>query len=312
MKPGFLVLDKPAGRSSHDLVGILRSVTGVKRVGHTGTLDPFATGVLPLAMGPATRFIQFLDEGEKVYEATLRFGQDTDTLDLEGQVVREAGPPRLELLDEVLQRFTGPLMQRPPAYSAVKVDGKALYKYARKGEHKQAAARPIQVHELSSLGADAHELRFRCRVSRGTYVRVLAQEIAQGLGSAGHLVQLRRTSSGPFCIEQALSMSELAQAACENPDWQKAFARQRDERLPRAPREEVCQRLQRRLVSLFEATSHIQTVQTDQPTRVLQGRMPDPGLPVGARFRVVHKGRLLAVAVQQEGRGKALRVLASA
>ncbi len=312
MLPGFLVLDKPAGRTSHDLVGIVRSITGIKRVGHTGTLDPFATGVLPLALGAATRFIQFLDEGEKVYEATLRFGQDTDTLDLEGQVVREAGPPRLELLEQVLASFTGSLMQRPPAYSAVKIDGKPLYAYARKGEVVVAEPRPVQVQGIEVLASDPRQLRFRCRVSRGTYVRVLAQEIAEALGSAGHLVQLRRLRSGPFSIEAALSMDQLAVLACGQPDWQLAFARERDRRPERVPQEQVRAGLEAHLVSLGRATAHYPTVGTERPELVLHGRMPTVDLPEGTRFRVLDGQRLLAIAEVREGRSKALRVLASA
>jgi tRNA pseudouridine55 synthase len=312
MRPGFLVLDKPAGRTSHDLVGILRSVTGVKRVGHTGTLDPFATGVLPLALGPATRFIQFLDEGEKVYEATLRFGADTDTLDLEGEVVREAGPPDLSLLERVVADRIGSQLQRPPAYSAVKVDGKALYKYAREGQARLAEPRPIHVHELRVVSADSREMSFMCRVSRGTYIRVLAEEIARALGSAGHLVQLRRTRSGPFSIEDALSMDELAQAACGRADWTLAFARERDRRLPRRARDEVQASLEPCLVSLYEATAHLPSVEVQEPGPVLHGRMPECELDEGARFRVLHGRQLLAVAERRDGRSRALRVLASA
>ena len=134
----FLVMDKEPGMTSHDVVAIVRAVTGIKTGGHTGTLDPFATGVLPLALGPATRFIQYLDESLKVYDATIRLGSATPTGDPEGEVVREGGAPDWGRVEKVLQGVVGVRMQTPPAYSAVKVDGKPLYRYARAGIEKKA------------------------------------------------------------------------------------------------------------------------------------------------------------------------------
>ena len=220
----FLVIDKPPGITSHDVVAAVRAVTGVKKVGHTGTLDPFATGVLPLALGAATRLIQFLDESIKVYDATIRLGSATDTGDPTGEVVRTAPVPEVSDDDiaQVLQGFLGERMQVPPAYSAVKVRGKPMYAYARKGEAVEAPARPITIHDLELLSHDGDEFRILITCSRGTYARVLADEIAVALGTAGHLVALNRPRSGPFHLEDALSMPQLAQLVAAEPghEWQ--------------------------------------------------------------------------------------------
>ncbi len=199
---GFLVVDKPAGVTSHDVVAAIRACTGIKKVGHTGTLDPFATGVLPLALGRSTRLIQYLDESIKVYDALVRFGSATDTGDPTGEAVREAPLPDHDRqgVEAVLATFLGERMQEPPAYSAVKVAGKPMYHYARKGQAVKAPARPIFLHALELLEYDRERLRVRITCSRGTYARVLADEIATALGSAGHLEALCRDRSGPFYL----------------------------------------------------------------------------------------------------------------
>ena len=211
MNPAFLVVDKPEGITSHDVVAAVRAVTGIKKVGHTGTLDPFATGVLPLALGHATRLIQYLDESVKVYDMTIGLGQQTDTGDPTGTVTDTAPVPELEeaAVRKTLEGFLGDQMQTPPAYSAVKKDGKPLYHYARKGEAVEVAARPITIRALDLLGMEPGVLRVRLTCSRGTYARVLANDIAAALGTVGHLLALSRSQSGPFTLGAAISMASL-------------------------------------------------------------------------------------------------------
>ena len=303
---GFLVVDKPPGLTSHDIVGIVRATTGIKKVGHTGTLDPFATGVLPLAVGKATRFIQYLDESLKVYDATISFTGATDTGDLEGEITREGGPPDWERVPEVLSSMVGDRMQTPPAYSAVKVDGKPLYKYARAGVEKKAAARPITVHALTELERGEDFLRVEIRCSRGTYARVLADEIAQALGTAGHLSALRRTRSGGFSLEGATSLSDWAQVVSGQEDWRAAF-RNWEDKLPWRARDEVREALSARLLSLRSVLAHLPTVQGNE--RILMGGKPPPppsGVAEGERYAAVLGEQLLAVV---EAQGKAGRVL---
>lgn len=308
---GYLVVDKPAGLTSHDIVGIVRAVTGVKKVGHTGTLDPFATGVLPLALGKATRFIQYLDEGLKVYDATIDFSRSTDTGDIEGDTLAEGGPPVWSLVPEVLEQLTGPQMQTPPAYSAVKVDGKPLYKYARAGVEKKAKARPITVYGLEELGRTESTLTVRIRCSRGTYARVLAQDIARGLGTHGHLGALRRAASGPFVLEGALTFPELAEVVTGTPDWRRGFRGRKhaapEELVPWRARPEVVKALSPRVIPLRKALEHLPSVAGDP--KILQGGKgppPPDGLDVGARYAVHDGPRLLAVSESCGAWGKVL------
>jgi tRNA pseudouridine55 synthase len=252
VRPAFLVVDKPAGITSHDVVAAVRAVTGIAKVGHTGTLDPFATGVLPLALGPATKLIQFVDESVKVYDAVIAFGAQTDTGDPSGKVVREAPKPRVGLDEvvEVVRGFVGERMQKPPAYSAVKKGGKPLYYYARKGEPVDVPARPITIHDVDVRHYDQESLRVVIRCSRGTYARVLADEVAAALGSAGHLAALERPRSGPFYLEDAIDMARLAVfvAAESGHTWEEVLLRRsrKAERVPWKRREEVLEALTRR------------------------------------------------------------------
>ncbi|MCP4919163.1 MAG: tRNA pseudouridine(55) synthase TruB [Proteobacteria bacterium] len=306
---GFLVLDKPAGLTSHDCVGLVRAALRIKKVGHTGTLDPFATGVLPLAIGHATRFIQFLDEGEKVYEATLALGTQTDTGDLEGEAIQTADVPDLALGDvqAALASLVGEQMQAPPAYSAVKVDGKRMYEYARAGIEKQAAARPITVHELEVLSVGP-EVRFRVRSSKGTYVRVLGEDIARLLGTVGHLNQLRRLRSGPF--EGGVPLSDFAQALTGQSDWQRAFRGRRDERLTWGPREPAQELARAHLVTLPQAfgalPSHACT--EDEARRLANGHAPPAPVEAGV-FTALADGELQAICEATAGRSRILRGL---
>lgn len=318
MRPGFLVIDKAPGLTSHDIVAMVRAVLGIKKVGHTGTLDPFATGVLPLALGPATRFIQYLDESVKVYDATIQFGTATDTGDLTGTVVEERPVPVLEdgHIASVLETFQGVRMQTPPAYSAVKVKGKPLYAYAREGKAVTAKARPIRIDSITQLERGEDWLRVLIRCGRGTYARVLADEIAVALGTAGHLRALRRRQSGPFGLEAALPLEALSEIVAGRADWQATLRRKKgQERVPWAPRDQVRDALAARLVTPFSALEHLPVCEVPEPlrARVLNGGgvpAPPQGLAEGERYRVVAGSQLLAVAERTSEGGKALRVLA--
>ena len=211
---GVLVVDKPAGPTSHDMVDRVRRALSQKRVGHTGTLDPFATGVLPLCLGQATRLARFLGGGVKVYEATVRLGFSTTTDDLTGKPLSEPKAVRLErsAVAAAVARLVGSFDQVPPAFSARHVGGRRLYELARRGEVAPRTATPVTVHgvELRRLDGDSLDLEVRC--SAGTYVRALARDLGDDLGVGGHLSALRRTASGPFGLDQAVPGDDLAAA----------------------------------------------------------------------------------------------------
>lgn len=212
---GLLLVDKPAGVSSHDVVNAARRAVGERRIGHAGTLDPFATGLLVLLVGRATRLLPHIPDEPKVYDARIAFGAETDTEDLLGQVVREALPPSRAALLAALPQFVGELEQVPPAFSAKRVGGKRAYDLARAG--KDVALKPVRitVHRWELLSADedadgrvvSAELRITC--GGGTYVRSLARDLARALGSAAHLSALRRVSTGPFHVADAVSLQDL-------------------------------------------------------------------------------------------------------
>jgi len=212
---GFVVIDKPAGITSHDVVSRVRRILGTRKVGHTGTLDPFATGVLPIAVNDGTKAIPFLDEGLKCYEALMQLGVVTDTLDMTGAVIREADWSAVtrQELEAVLKRFTGHLTQIPPMYSAIKQDGQPLYKLARQGQTVERKSREIDIHSLELLSFAPPLVSFRVVCSRGTYVRTLADDMGEHLGCGAALKELRRTASGPFVIAAAVSLEGLEEAA---------------------------------------------------------------------------------------------------
>jgi tRNA pseudouridine55 synthase len=212
---GLLLADKPAGVSSHDVVGAARRALGERRIGHAGTLDPFATGLLVLLVGRATRLLPHLNGEPKVYEATISFGRETDTEDLDGTVTREAPLPTRAALLAALPALTGSISQVPPAYSAKRVDGERAYAAARKG--KELVLKPVQitVHrwEVLDLALDdagnVQTAKVRITCGGGTYVRSLARDLARNVGSAAHLVALRRLKSGPFDVAQAQTLEDL-------------------------------------------------------------------------------------------------------
>jgi len=211
---GFLVINKDAGVSSHAVVGRVRRLTGQKKAGHTGTLDPFATGVLPLALGEATKIIQFLDESVKEYRAVMRLGESTDTQDYTGTTLlkRDYSNVTATLLDHVASSFIGPIMQIPPMYSAIKQNGIPLYKMARKGEEVEREARSIHIHSLEIEDVSFPDVALKVNCSRGTYVRTLAHDIGETLGCGAHLVLLSRIRSGPFTMESAVTIDSLEES----------------------------------------------------------------------------------------------------
>lgn len=314
---GFLVIDKPAGVTSHDVVAAVRAVSGVKKVGHTGTLDPFATGVLALALGVGTRLIEFLDESHKVYDATIALGRATDTGDPTGETIEEQPVPSVTeaQVQELLATFKGEHMQRPPPYSAVKHQGKPLYWYARRGERIEVPARPIQLHALQLIHLEPGEVRVRIHCGPGTYARVLAEEIAQGLGTVGHLSALTRERSGPFRIEDAMSVQELAALVSSDPGqpWDKVLLQRSrgEDRVPWRPRGAVREGLNERMTPLLGALSHLPMVEVKgrDARQVRNGHVPSavPGaLAPGDLYLVVDGPFVLAVA-EMSGQGPRLR-----
>lgn len=209
---GIAVIDKPEGITSHDVVSKMRRRFETRRVGHAGTLDPLATGVLVLAIGPATRFLQYLPLEPKEYVTRIKFGESTNTYDAEGEVTSTRDvPDNLEAaLLEVLGDYVGEIEQLPPMYSAVKKDGKPLYAYARKGEDVEREKRKIYVDELELVGVDGNEAVVRMICSGGTYVRTLAHDVGEQLGCGGHVIELRRTRVGKFDLEHAKSIEEIS------------------------------------------------------------------------------------------------------
>lgn len=204
-------LDKPRGLSSNQALSQIKKKFKIKKMGHTGTLDPFATGVLPVFFDEATKLIPYLDDSTKTYLATLKLGSRTDTLDETGEMLEVKEVPILseDLVLKVFQTFLGKRMQIPPQYSAVKVNGKAMYKYARAGKTVNLEPKHIQVFSLQLISFDQNSICFVAQVSRGTYVRVLGEEIAVALHTLGHLSELRRTQSGSFNIERSVSLNFL-------------------------------------------------------------------------------------------------------
>jgi tRNA pseudouridine55 synthase len=204
-----LLVDKPDGMTSHDVVAIVRRATGVKRVGHTGTLDPFATGLLVLLLGRATRLLPYVDGEPKVYEATIALGSETDTDDRTGAVVREAPPPPRARIDEAIASLTGTLDQVPPAYSAKQQGGTRSYAAARRGQPLTLTPARIVVHEWEVIDHRAGELQVRVSCGTGTYVRALARDLGRFAGSAAHLSALRRTRAGDFEVGAAATIDDI-------------------------------------------------------------------------------------------------------
>jgi len=207
---GVLLIDKPSGPTSHDVVARLRRTTGEKSIGHTGTLDPRATGLLPLVLGRATRLASYLSGGDKSYDATIRLGFATDTDDADGRPLGEPSGrvPTDTEVDTALVAFTGPLEQTPPSHSAKKIGGRKAYELARREVAVELKPVSVVVHELEQTGREGDLVNFRVTATAGFYVRALARDLGDRLGCGAHLVALRRTRSGRFDVDQALSLDE--------------------------------------------------------------------------------------------------------
>jgi len=218
---GWIIFDKPLGLGSTQAVGAVKRVCreaglGKVKVGHGGTLDPLASGVLPIALGEATKLCGRMLDASKIYDFTIKFGVQTDGLDAEGEVVATSDVrPTLADVAAVLPRFTGPIEQVPPAFSAIKVDGQRAYDLARKGEVVEMKPRSVTIHSLRHAGGPEsgegplESITLTAYVSKGTYIRSLARDIAHAVGSVGHVIMLRRTKAGPFGLEQAISLDKL-------------------------------------------------------------------------------------------------------
>ena len=208
---GFINIYKPEKMTSFDVIAVLRKITHIKQIGHSGTLDPFATGILPVCIGKSTRLIEYLDDN-KEYIATVKFGADTDTYDLEGQIVKtyetEISKSQLEM---ALNDFKGEIEQYPPKYSAIKVNGKKLYEYARKGQEVEIKPRKVYISKIELLEFDEQNQIAKIIIgcSKGTYIRSIAYDIGQKLNCGGHLIALERTKSGKFTLENAVKLDDI-------------------------------------------------------------------------------------------------------
>jgi tRNA pseudouridine55 synthase len=288
---GILVVAKPAGPTSHDVVALVRRLAATKRVGHGGTLDPFASGVLPVFLGHGTRVVEYHLGDRKAYRATVCFGASSTTDDLEGELTPAAGPaPSRTAVEAALPRLTGAISQRPPAYSAIKVGGRRAYAMARAGETVELASRDVTIHSLDLVSWDDTDsdrpiavLDVTC--SAGTYVRALARDLGESLGSAAYLGALTRTASGPFAIDDATPLDEIRAAAAESPEGLKPFLLPLDTGLDAFP---------------------VVTLTPDELAAVAKGQFirPTGGLPGPAdRYRLVGPdGTLVAIASSAAGR----------
>jgi tRNA pseudouridine55 synthase len=291
---GLLVIDKHAGPTSFEVVRRVRLLTGAAKAGHTGTLDPMATGVLPVALGEATKLAGLLTEGDKAYDAVVRLGMETDTLDVTGTVRRTAEVPPLSeaRLEAALAPFRGSFLQTPPMVSAVKVGGRRLYALAREGTEVERAARPVTVHALVLRDFSATDVTLSLRCSKGFFVRVLAEELGRALGCGGCLKGLRRTASGPFPLERALSLERL-EALAGGPEGMAA--------------------VRARLVRPSDMLPHLPIfrVSAEEAEKVAHGLPLPAHLETPGRVRVLGPdGALLAVADVRDGRLAYVRVLA--
>ncbi len=214
---GIVIVDKPQDWTSQDVTARLRRVFNTRRIGHGGTLDPMATGVLPVFVGRATRGVEFFEHAEKIYEATLRLGMATDTEDISGRVLTEKTVSlSLSDVEKALPQFRGEILQIPPMYSALKQNGQKLYELARKGKEVARSPRPITIHELTLLGMEDRDVFLRVHCSKGTYIRTLCKDIGAALGCGGCMAALRRVQAGEYTAEDAVPLQTLLES--EHPE----------------------------------------------------------------------------------------------
>lgn len=287
---GILVVAKPAGPTSHDVVALVRRLAATKRVGHGGTLDPFAAGVLPVFLGHATRVVEYHLGDEKAYRATVCFGASSTTDDLEGELTPAVGPaPTRAVVEAALPALTGPISQRPPAYSAIKVAGRRAYAMARAGESVVLPARDVTIHGLELVGwddgdADRPVAIVDVRCSAGTYVRAIARDLGERVGSAAYLGALTRTASGGFSLAQAVSLDDIRSAAASGPGGLLALLQPLDVGLDRFP---------------------VVTLTVDEVNAIARGQFVRPASGIDARsdhFRLRDPdGRLIAIAAPAAG-----------
>ncbi len=279
---GVLLLDKPVGLSSNDALIKAKRVVNAKKAGHTGTLDPFATGLLPLCFGEATKFSQDLLEADKTYLATVHLGITTTTGDTEGEAI-DTRPVdvSVEQIEAALVRFRGPILQVPPMYSALKRDGKAYYEYAREGIVLEREARPVTIHALELVSYEAPMLVIRVTCSKGTYVRVLGEDIGAALGCGAHLNALRRIQVGALTVDGMVTLEQLQ----AHPEPLSLLAPV-DTLLSTFPSVELTAELAKRFLN---------------GQRLALGKAPEVALPVGeGRVRVYHQDKLLGTALLGE------------
>lgn len=288
---GIVVIDKPEGIASYDVVRRLKGLISGEKVGFLGTLDPLATGVLPLLLGEGTKLAPFLEAGRKVYEASLLLGVVTDTQDREGQVLHSVDPGDYDLspskIEEVIKRFRGRIMQRPPMFSALKHKGEPLYKLARRGEEAERPLREVEIYELLVTGIDPPLLGLYIECSKGTYIRTLGHDIGGELGCGASVATLRRTRSGPFSIDAALPLTEV-----------ELLLRQR--------------RLKQHLIPLAQAMDFLPVMEVGEAAALQishgQGIAVTGSVPQGAQQGVpqvpLHFNKNMAVGMPHSGRGR--------
>ena len=298
---GILVALKPAGPTSHDIVALVRRLAATKRVGHGGTLDPFASGVLPLFLGRATRVVEYHLGDRKGYRATVCFGATSTTDDLEGELTPADAPaPGRDAVENALGRLRGPISQRPPAYSAIKVAGRRAYAMARAGESVELASRDVTIHRLDLVEWDDSDpgrpigiLEVEC--SAGTYIRALARDLGELVGSGAYLGALSRTSSGPFTLDEAIPIERVREAAADGPDALAALLLPIDAGLDSLP-------------ELVISDGEVAAISRGQ---FIRAALPpgEPDAPIRVRDGA---GRLVAIATVRDGRLAPDKVLVDA
>lgn len=282
-KNGVIVIHKPAGMTSHDCVARVRRLLQQKKAGHTGTLDPDVTGVLPICLGQATRIVEYLQELPKAYEVTMRLGTSTTTEDASGEVIEQKSVDKEQItrerLEAVFSDFLGEIEQVPPMYSAVKINGKRLYDLAREGMVVERKARKVTIYELTLQ--DMHhadeemEITFHCRCSKGTYIRTLCVDMGKALGYPAHMAKLIRVESGPFRMEHAITLEQLEQSVLQGT-------------------------VEAKMISVAEALSFLPsyTVSPDRIKAVLNGletALPGCDAPEGSLIRLFGEGQFLGL-----------------